>query len=83
MLCGGFSLVAASGGYSAVAVHRLLLVVASLVAERELETLRLSSCSSQALEHRHTLLVALWRVGSSRTRDCTHVSCSGRWILYH
>ena len=28
-------------------------------------------------------LVALRNVGSSRTRDQTHVSCIGRWILYH
>ena len=52
LLCGGFSLVAASGGYSAVAMHGLLLVVASLVAERGLQTLRLRRCSSRALEHR-------------------------------
>ena len=31
--CTGFSLVVASGGYSPVAVHGLLIVVASLVAE--------------------------------------------------
>ena len=28
-------------------------------------------------------LVASWHVGSSRTRDQTHVSYIGRWILYH
>ena len=28
-------------------------------------------------------LVALRRVGSSRTRDRTRVSCAGRWICYH
>ena len=28
-------------------------------------------------------LVALRHVGSSQTRDWTHVPCSGRWILYH
>ena len=28
-------------------------------------------------------LVALWHVGSSRTRDRTHVSCLGRQILIH
>ena len=32
----GFSLVVASGGYSLVAVHRLLIAVASLVAEPRL-----------------------------------------------
>ena len=34
--CGGFSLVAASASYSLVAVCRLLIVVASLVAEHRL-----------------------------------------------
>jgi len=34
--CVGFSPVAASRGYSLVVVHRLLTVVASLVAEQEL-----------------------------------------------
>ena len=34
----------------------------------------LSSCGSQAY------LVALWHVESSRTRDRTHVLCTGRWI---
>ena len=34
--CLGFSLVAASGGYSLVAVSRLLIVLASLVVERSL-----------------------------------------------
>ena len=34
--CMGFSLVAASGGYSLVAVHRLLTAVASLVAKHGL-----------------------------------------------
>ena len=30
-----------------------------------------------------TGFVALCRVGSSQIRDWTHVSCIGRWILYH
>ena len=45
-----------------------------------------SSCSLQALEHRfcsRVCLVALWHVGSSQTRDQTHVPCIGRWILNH
>ena len=33
--CTGFSLVVASRGYSLVAVHRLLIVVASLVVEHK------------------------------------------------
>ena len=32
--CMGFSLVAVNGGYSLVAVHKLLIAVASLVAHR-------------------------------------------------
>ena len=48
----------------------------------------LSSCGSQALEHR---LNSWWRmdlvvpqhVGSSQSRDHTHVSCIGSRILYH
>ena len=28
-------------------------------------------------------LIALWPVGSSWTRDLTHVPCVGRWILNH
>ena len=63
--CTGFFLVA-SGGYSLVAVHRLLTVVASLVAEHGgalgaqalgpwaavVAARGLHSCGSQALEHR-------------------------------
>ena len=58
--CAGFSLVVAKGSYSLVAVHGLLIAVASLVAEDRLEGMQasvvsargLSSCGSQALEHR-------------------------------
>ena len=28
-------------------------------------------------------LVSLWHVGSSQTRDGTHVPCAGGWILAH
>ena len=31
----------------------------------------------------HTGLVALQQLASSQTRDRTHVSCNGRWILTH
>ena len=56
----GFSLVAASRGYSLVRVCRLFTVVAFLVVEHRLYNSRASvvvarglrSCSSQALEHR-------------------------------
>ena len=56
----GFSLVAGSGTYSLVAVGGLLIAVASPGAELRLKgarasvvaARRLSSCDSQALEHR-------------------------------
>ena len=56
----GFSLVSANGGYSLAVVSGLLIVVASLVAEHGLKGSQasiaaacwLSSCGSQALEHR-------------------------------
>ena len=57
--CTGFSLVAASEGCSLVAVHRLLIAVASPSVEHKLwdswasvpAAGRLSSCGSWALEH--------------------------------
>ena len=42
----------ASRGYSLVAVHGLLIAVASLAAEHRFQGLDFSSCGSQALEHR-------------------------------
>ena len=55
----GLSLVVVSGGYSLVVLHGLLIAVASLVAEHRLQgawasvvVRGLSSCGSQALEHR-------------------------------
>ena len=74
--CTGFSLVAASGGYSPVAVSGLLVAGTSLVPEYKLQ-----SVPAQWLWH--TGLVALRCVGSSRIRDWTHVSCIGRWTLNH
>ena len=65
----GFSLVAASGGYFPVAVHRLLIVVACLVAEHRLQGMQapvveshgLSNQGSQALEHRlHSHGIRAW-----------------------
>ena len=69
--CSGPSLVVDSGGYSLVAV-RGLLEVASLVQHK-----------SEGHSLWRTGLVALQHVGSSKTRDGTHVSCFGRQILYH
>ena len=48
----------------------------------------LSSCGSQTLQKKakylwHTGLVALQHVGSSWTRNRTHVSCTCRQILHH
>ena len=58
------------GGFSCCGAQALG-VRASVVAAR-----RLSSCGTRAqLPHRH--------VGSSRTRDQTHVPCIGRQILNH
>ena len=51
----GLSLVAVSRGYSLVKVHRLLIVVASLVAEHRLLGVRAS-------ELLHTFFVAHWHV---------------------
>ena len=67
--CMGFSLVAASGGCSLGAVLRLLIVVASLVAEH-----KLSNCDIGSVAPQH--------VGSSQIRARTHISCIGRWALY-
>ena len=96
-----YSLLAVPGlrcyeGFSVVVVCRLLIAVASPVADCGLwgawalvvEVHGFSSCGSQALEHRFNSygswgLVASWHVGSSQIRDQTHVSCIGRQILYH
>ena len=89
-----FSLVAGSGAYSLVAVPGLLFAwllllwsTGSRACISVVVAHWLSSCSSWALEHRfelwHTGLVAPWHMGSSWTRDRTHVSCIGGWTLYH
>ena len=59
LCCGGFSLAVASVDHSLVAMHRLLIGVASLVVEHGLwgmwalvaATHGFSCCSSQTLEH--------------------------------
>ena len=84
-----FSLAVLGGGYSGCSVQALhccgfsccrawaLGVQPSVIAAHGL-----SSRGSQDLEHRLSSrpigLVALWHVGSSWTRDWTHVSCTGR-----
>ena len=67
--CSGVYLVVASVGYSLVAVHKLLVTVASLFVDHGLRDVRasvavacrLSSCLSWPLEHR--LNGWLWRTG--------------------
>ena len=80
----GFSLAVATGGSPLVLVHGLLLAVASLVAEHGPEGTGTSvvvapglwSAGSIVMLHRLSCSAAF---GSSQT----HVSCFGRWILYH
>ena len=89
----GFSLVVASGGYSLVVVHGLLMAVVSLVAEHGSR-----ACGLQQLQHMGSGVVARglwstgsifvahglfcsWHVGSSWIRDQTPVSCIGRQTL--
>ena len=51
--CSGFSLLAASGGYSLVVVHGLLILMVSLAVEAcRIAARGLSSRGSLALEHR-------------------------------
>ena len=69
------SLVVVSVGYSLVAVHRLLVEVASFVAEHGLWSMgSVVWCTD---------LVAPPHVESSQSRDLTCVSCTDRWILNH
>ena len=71
-----------------VAVHGLLIAVASLVAEHGLQVhglqqLWLAGSRAQAQQLWLAGLVAPWHVQSSRTRDQTRVPCLGRQILNH
>ena len=75
------------GGLLFVAVHGLLIAVASLVAEhglqaRKLQQLWHAGSRAQAQQLWHTGLVAPWHVESSQTRAQTCVSCIGRRILF-
>ena len=63
-----------SGGYSLVEVFRLLIVVASPVAEHRPLSRAQSLCSSS---------VAPGHVESSPTRNGIHVPCTGRRVLNH
>ena len=69
-----------------VAVHGLVLAVASLVVEHRLRMHRLQQLwhvDSRACAVWCTGLVALRHMESSWTRDQMHVPCIGRQILYH
>ena len=85
---------AESRGYSIAVVCGLLTAASSLFAERGLQGTQasiaacgLSICGSRAREHGLNSCDAGFscstHVGSSWIRDGTHVSCSGRQILYH
>ena len=82
--CAGFSLAVASGGYPLGAVNGLLVAVASLVAEQGFWA---SAVVAWALEPQaqsfgvHGLSCSMC-VGSSWTRDQTHVFCIGRQIFF-
>ena len=86
--CTSFSLIAASGDSSLVAVCGLLLAATFLVAEHRLygaqaQQLQFPGSRAQAQQLWYTGLVPPWHVGSSWTGDRTHISCVGRWILCH
>ena len=83
-----FSLVIGSEGYSLVSVCMFLNAVASLVLEPGFwgswaQWLRFLDSKVQAQWLWPTGLVAPPHVGSSWTRDGTHVSCIGRQVLHH
>ena len=91
----GLSLVAASGGYSWLQCAGFSLWWLLLLRSMGSRCVGFSSCSTlaqqlwlagsraQAQQLWHTGLVAPWHVGSSWTRDRTHVPCIGRRILNH
>ena len=84
--CSGFSLVVASGGYSLLLAHRLLIAMAPFAAKHRLWGMQASVITapgpyrtgSIAVAHR---LSALGQVGSCRIRDQACVSCIDGEIL--
>ena len=81
LLCRLF-LVAASGGFSVVAVCSLLIAVASLV-EHRLQAHRPQQLQQvRSVVETHRLSCSMACGGSSQTRGQTLVSCIGRQILY-
>ena len=81
------SLVAVSWGYSSLRCTGFPLLWLLLLRSMGSRCAGFSSCGSRALERRLSSvcmgLVALWHVGSSRTRARTRVPCISRWILNH
>ena len=79
-------------GYFLGVVHGFLIVVFLLLQAQALGHVGFSSCNTgaqylwlmgfRAQAQYHTGLVTLRHVGSSWIRDQTHVSCTGKWILY-
>ena len=66
-----------------LAVHRLLIAVASLAADHRLRHAGFGGCSMQNQWLYHTGLASQWSVESSRARDQNHFLFPGRWILKH
>ena len=95
LLPAGFSLVAASGGYSLLWCTGFslwwLLLLQSMGSRHAgfsscgtgAQQLWLAGCRVQAQQLQRTGLVALWHVGSSQTRDRIHVPCIGRQTPNH
>ena len=88
LCCSGFFLAGVSRGYSLVVVYRLLIAVASLLWSTGsrvlgLQKLELPGSRAQAQQWWCTGLIVPRHVGSSQTRDQTHASYIGRWMLYH
>ena len=88
----GLSLFAATGGYSLVGVHWLLMQWLLSLHSTGFRACGLSGCSSQALEYLGFsscrlsscgiwVFVDPWRKDFSQTRDWTHVPCRAGWFL--
>ena len=89
LLLSGFSLVVASRGHSPVAVHRLCIVMASLVVKHGLWGARTSVAAAPRPQSTGSVVVArvlicsVTGVRSPQIRDWTLVSCIGRQMIYH
>ena len=82
LLCAGFSLVAASGGYSLLQCADFFCCGARALGAWA-QQLCLAGSRAQTQQLGRTGLVAPQHVGSSRTRAQTRVPCIGRRILNH